>query len=57
MVNFYTDLKDIHEKSIINYCPAFGKTVTLNGDFTSDELRRIADTIDAILEEIENKNE
>jgi hypothetical protein len=50
-VNYFTELKDLIEREHISFNPNENRIITLDGNFTSDELRRIANVIDKIVEE------
>lgn len=52
-INYYQELKDILEMQYVQWSPGHGNDVCLDGWFSTDELRRIANTIDAILAESE----
>lgn len=53
MINFYGDLKELHDRGeFISFNPSEAKTAILDGAFTSDELRKIADVMDKLTAEV-----
>lgn len=56
-VSYTGDLWELHQREFIGFHPNEERFVTLRGDFTTTELRRIADTIDAIMDNQRKENE